>query len=52
MGRQASWKVVFTKRTHAAAQYAKSLHSESVWIEEGPCEVVAAILRDKECIVS
>lgn len=57
MERQANWKVVFTKRggnqvANVATQFARGLISESMWIEEGPYEVMASILRDKGCIVS
>ncbi|KAF5451398.1 hypothetical protein F2P56_026510 [Juglans regia] len=50
----ADWNLIFTKRTgnkaaHIAAKLGMYLDSESVWIEEGPLEVLSVTLLEKPC---
>ncbi|KAF5477349.1 hypothetical protein F2P56_003998 [Juglans regia] len=53
---QADWSLKFTKRhgnkaAHIVAKLGMYLDSESVWIEEGPQEVLSITLLEKPCTV-
>ncbi|XP_042964755.1 uncharacterized protein LOC122298980 [Carya illinoinensis] len=50
----ADWKLNFVKRSgnkaaHIATKLGMYLESEAVWIEDGPPEVMSAILIEKQC---
>ncbi|KAF5481399.1 hypothetical protein F2P56_002053 [Juglans regia] len=55
MSAQARWDTCFVRRdgnkaAHMAAKLGLYLESESVWIEDGPQEVMSVIQFDKSCI--
>ncbi|XP_041003857.1 uncharacterized protein LOC121249200 [Juglans microcarpa x Juglans regia] len=56
MSAQAGWDICFVRRdgnkaTHMATKLGLHLESESVWIEDGPQEVMSVIQFDKSCIL-